>query len=77
MPAPPAPGPRRLIETPVLLSRPLDRYPGSTWCLLLQGPDGAITGGFYQGRRLDAAQAEALQLAHRWKVSDAISPRLR
>jgi hypothetical protein len=65
---------RQPIETPVLLSRPLNRHPGTDWCLLLQGPDGAITGGFHQGRQLDAAQAVALQSAHRWQEAGAISP---
>jgi hypothetical protein len=61
--------PRQVIETPLLLSRPLERHPGTDWALLLQGPDGAITGGFHQGCRLDAAQAVALQLAHRWEAT--------
>jgi hypothetical protein len=63
-----------VIESPDLLSRPLDRHPGADWCLLLQGPDGAITGGFHQGRQLDAAQAVALQRAHRWQEAGEISP---
>jgi hypothetical protein len=63
-----------VIETPVLLSRTLDRHPGADWCLLLRGPDGAITGGFHQGRQLDAAQAVALQQTHKWQEAGAISP---
>lgn len=66
--------PRRPLETPLLLTRPLERHPHTDWALLLQGPDGAITGGFHQGRQLDAAQAVALQRAHRWKPSGEISP---
>jgi hypothetical protein len=72
MPASRTTRPRQVIEIPLLLSRPLERHPGTDWALLLQGPDGAITGGFHQGRRLDAAQALALQRAHRWQEAGAV-----
>lgn len=74
MPAPRTTRPRRALETPLLLTRHLERHPHADWALLLQGPDGAITGGFHQGRQLDAAQAVALKQAHRWKPSGAIPP---
>ena len=66
---PPRQRQRRVIETPVLLSRPLDRPPGADLCLLLKGPDGAISGGYHHGRQLDAQQAQALRQAHRWQPS--------
>jgi len=69
MPAPRTPRPRRVVETPLLLSRPLVRLSGTDLCLLLKGPDGAITGGFHLGRQLDAAQAVALLQAHKWEES--------
>jgi len=66
----PAPRQRRANEQSKMLRRPLARYPGVDFLLVLQDPPGtAINATFHQGRRLDAAQAVALQSAHRWEPS--------
>jgi hypothetical protein len=52
-----------------MLRRSVDRFPGVEFVLVLQSPDGEITGGIHKGNVLDAAQAEALRRAHAWQPS--------
>jgi hypothetical protein len=52
-----------------MLSRPLDRHPGTDYLLVLHNPAGAITAAFHQGRRLDADQTKDLLDQHPWEPS--------
>lgn len=52
-----------------MLRRPLDRFPGVEFVLMLQSPTGETTGAVHRGCLLDAAQAEALRRAHAWQPS--------
>ncbi|MCT0198396.1 hypothetical protein KQ313_01670 [Synechococcus sp. CS-1325] len=54
-------------ETPVLLRRPPSK-PGAApgLALLLRDGQGAISGGYLQGKLLDPEQAQQLMERHRW-----------
>ncbi len=56
-----------------MLMRPLPRYPGADYLLLLSDPTGTVTCASHHGRQLDArqaqAQAQALRHAHPWEPS--------